>query len=192
MLMSLKDEDSLLTLTAKHWDATDALELVLLNLCPEILNNYLSSITEIESEIVTMGSSHLTGMPQINSGERKEERRHRLGSLGGEDSSQIFGGLAVEKVTAASPRGDSSRLPTVEQVDFMVYELADVVANESAILEKCRDLLLSMTVLQNPVGGSISVLNLMDVVSERVDNSSLVMGACDYNRYKVRPRNMFK
>ncbi|KAK4363316.1 hypothetical protein RND71_018557 [Anisodus tanguticus] len=35
---------------------------------------------------------------------------------------------------------------------------------------------------QNPVGGSISVLNLMDVVSERVDRSSLVMGACDYTR----------
>ncbi|KAM3202579.1 hypothetical protein P3L10_030203 [Capsicum annuum] len=45
---------------------------------------------------------------------------------------------------------------------------------------------------QNPVGGSISVLKLMDVVSERVDNSSLVIGACDYNRYTVRPRNMFK
>ncbi|XP_060179948.1 protein transport protein SEC16B homolog isoform X2 [Lycium barbarum] len=35
---------------------------------------------------------------------------------------------------------------------------------------------------QNPVGGSISVLNLMDVVSERVDSSSLAMGACDYTR----------
>ncbi|XP_049369711.1 protein transport protein SEC16B homolog [Solanum verrucosum] len=35
---------------------------------------------------------------------------------------------------------------------------------------------------QNPVGGSISVLSLMDVVSERFDNSSLVMGACDYTR----------
>ncbi|KAK4349639.1 hypothetical protein RND71_032394 [Anisodus tanguticus] len=35
---------------------------------------------------------------------------------------------------------------------------------------------------QNPAGGSISVLNLMDVVSERVDSSSLAMGACDYTR----------
>ncbi|KAK6781481.1 hypothetical protein RDI58_019277 [Solanum bulbocastanum] len=35
---------------------------------------------------------------------------------------------------------------------------------------------------QNPVGGSISVLSLMDVVSEIFDNSSLVMGACDYTR----------
>uniref|UniRef100_M1AXM2 Protein transport protein sec16 n=1 Tax=Solanum tuberosum TaxID=4113 RepID=M1AXM2_SOLTU len=35
---------------------------------------------------------------------------------------------------------------------------------------------------QNPVGGSISVLSLMDVVSERFDNSSLVVGACDYTR----------
>ncbi|XP_055819679.1 protein transport protein SEC16B homolog [Solanum dulcamara] len=35
---------------------------------------------------------------------------------------------------------------------------------------------------QNSIGGSISVLNLMDVVSERVDSSSLVMGACDYTR----------
>ncbi|XP_004244711.1 protein transport protein SEC16B homolog [Solanum lycopersicum] len=35
---------------------------------------------------------------------------------------------------------------------------------------------------QNPVGGSISVLSLMDVVSERVDSSSVVMGSCDYTR----------
>nr|XP_016439252.1 PREDICTED: protein transport protein SEC16A homolog [Nicotiana tabacum] len=33
---------------------------------------------------------------------------------------------------------------------------------------------------QNPVGGSISVLNLMDVMSERIDSSSLATGACDY------------
>ncbi|CAN4077335.1 unnamed protein product [Withania somnifera] len=38
---------------------------------------------------------------------------------------------------------------------------------------------------QNPVGGSISVLNLMDVVSERVDNSSPAMGACNYARAAV-------
>ncbi|XP_060179945.1 protein transport protein SEC16B homolog isoform X2 [Lycium barbarum] len=40
---------------------------------------------------------------------------------------------------------------------------------------------------QNPVGGSISVLNLMDVVSERADSSSLAMGACDYTRALCRP-----
>ncbi|CAN4075993.1 unnamed protein product [Withania somnifera] len=39
---------------------------------------------------------------------------------------------------------------------------------------------------QNSVGGSISVLNLMDVVAERVDSSSLVMGACDYTRALCR------
>ncbi|MCD7450478.1 hypothetical protein HAX54_006549 [Datura stramonium] len=39
---------------------------------------------------------------------------------------------------------------------------------------------------QNPVGGSISVLNLMDVVSEKADSSSLVMGACDYTRALCR------
>ncbi|KAL3360310.1 hypothetical protein AABB24_013643 [Solanum stoloniferum] len=39
---------------------------------------------------------------------------------------------------------------------------------------------------QNPVGGSISLLNLMDVVSERVDSSSLAMGACDYTRALCR------
>ncbi|KAF3635023.1 putative flowering time control protein FCA-like isoform X1, partial [Capsicum annuum] len=39
---------------------------------------------------------------------------------------------------------------------------------------------------QNPVGGSIAVLNLMDVVSERADCSSLVMGACDYTRALCR------
>ena len=36
--------------------------------------------------------------------------------------------------------------------------------------------------IKNPVGGSISVLSLMDVVSERVDSSSVVMGSCDYTR----------
>ncbi|KAL3329566.1 hypothetical protein AABB24_033757 [Solanum stoloniferum] len=39
---------------------------------------------------------------------------------------------------------------------------------------------------QNPVGGSISLLNLMDVVSERVDSSSLAMGPCDYTRALCR------
>ncbi|XP_075086584.1 protein transport protein SEC16B homolog [Nicotiana tabacum] len=39
---------------------------------------------------------------------------------------------------------------------------------------------------QNPVGGSISVLNLMDVVFERVDTSSLAMGACEYTRTLCR------
>ncbi|CAN4077338.1 unnamed protein product [Withania somnifera] len=39
---------------------------------------------------------------------------------------------------------------------------------------------------QNPVGGSISVLNLMDVVSERVDSSSLAMGQSDYTRALCR------
>ncbi|PHT95984.1 hypothetical protein T459_03866 [Capsicum annuum] len=39
---------------------------------------------------------------------------------------------------------------------------------------------------QNHVGGSISVLNLMDVFSERVDSSSLAMGACDYTRALCR------
>ncbi|KAH0729818.1 hypothetical protein KY285_000820 [Solanum tuberosum] len=39
---------------------------------------------------------------------------------------------------------------------------------------------------QNPVGVSISLLNLMDVVSERVDSSSLAMGACDYTRALCR------
>lgn len=34
--------------------------------------------------------------------------------------------------------------------------------------------------MKNPVGGSISVLNLMDVMSERIDSSSLATGACDY------------
>ncbi|PHT39511.1 hypothetical protein CQW23_18365 [Capsicum baccatum] len=40
--------------------------------------------------------------------------------------------------------------------------------------------------VKNPVGGSIAVLNLMDVVSERADCSSLVMGACDYTRALCR------
>ncbi|KAK4729043.1 hypothetical protein R3W88_022031 [Solanum pinnatisectum] len=39
---------------------------------------------------------------------------------------------------------------------------------------------------QNPVGGSISLLNLMDVVSERIDSSSLAMGRCDYTRALCR------
>ncbi|PHT40061.1 hypothetical protein CQW23_18915 [Capsicum baccatum] len=39
---------------------------------------------------------------------------------------------------------------------------------------------------QNPVGGSIAALNLMDVVSERADCSNLVMGACDYTRALCR------
>ncbi|CAN4075996.1 unnamed protein product [Withania somnifera] len=39
---------------------------------------------------------------------------------------------------------------------------------------------------QNPVGGSISVLNLMDVLSERVDSSSLATGACDYTQALCR------
>ncbi|MCD9646497.1 hypothetical protein HAX54_036369 [Datura stramonium] len=38
----------------------------------------------------------------------------------------------------------------------------------------------SQQAFQTSVGGSISVLNLMDVVSEKADSSSLVMGACDY------------
>ncbi|MCD7467026.1 hypothetical protein HAX54_004198 [Datura stramonium] len=33
---------------------------------------------------------------------------------------------------------------------------------------------------QNPNGGAISVLNLMDMMLERTDSSSLVTGACDY------------
>ncbi|CAN4092137.1 unnamed protein product [Withania somnifera] len=41
-----------------------------------------------------------------------------------------------------------SLLPKVEQVDSMVYELADVVANGRALLDQCRDLLSSMTALQ--------------------------------------------
>lgn len=38
--------------------------------------------------------------------------------------------------------------PKVKQVDSMVYELADVVANERALLDQCKDLLSSMTALQ--------------------------------------------
>ncbi|XP_060199342.1 QWRF motif-containing protein 2-like [Lycium barbarum] len=41
-----------------------------------------------------------------------------------------------------------SLLPKVERVDSMVYELADVEANERALLDQCKDLLSSMTVLQ--------------------------------------------
>ncbi|PHT51046.1 hypothetical protein CQW23_10793 [Capsicum baccatum] len=41
-----------------------------------------------------------------------------------------------------------SLLPKVEQVDSTVYELTDVVANERALLDQCRDLLSSMTALQ--------------------------------------------
>lgn len=41
-----------------------------------------------------------------------------------------------------------SLLPKVEKVDSMVYELADVEANERALLDQCRDLLSSMTALQ--------------------------------------------
>ncbi|KAF3672894.1 hypothetical protein FXO37_07274 [Capsicum annuum] len=64
--MSSKDRDSLLTLTAE----TGMLLMLWVRasepmVCPEILKNYLSSITETESETVTVGSSHLTNMPQI-------------------------------------------------------------------------------------------------------------------------------
>ncbi|KAJ8541183.1 hypothetical protein K7X08_001999 [Anisodus acutangulus] len=41
-----------------------------------------------------------------------------------------------------------SLLPKVEQVDSMVYELADVEANERALLDQCKDLLSSMAALQ--------------------------------------------
>ncbi|KAK4348616.1 hypothetical protein RND71_031371 [Anisodus tanguticus] len=41
-----------------------------------------------------------------------------------------------------------SLLPKVEQVDFMVYELADVADNERALLDQCKNLLSSITALQ--------------------------------------------
>ncbi|XP_055835349.1 QWRF motif-containing protein 2-like [Solanum dulcamara] len=59
-----------------------------------------------------------------------------------------------------------SLLPKVEQVDSMVCELADVVANERALLDQCRDLLSSMTALQvKEYSLKTHLLQIKDVVS---------------------------
>ncbi|OIT33070.1 PREDICTED: QWRF motif-containing protein 2-like [Nicotiana attenuata] len=59
-----------------------------------------------------------------------------------------------------------SLLPKVEQVDSMVYELADVVGNERALLDHCNDLLSSLTALQvKECSLRTHLLQLKDTVS---------------------------
>ncbi|XP_016477505.1 QWRF motif-containing protein 2 isoform X1 [Nicotiana tabacum] len=59
-----------------------------------------------------------------------------------------------------------SLLPKVEQVDSMVYELADVVGNERALLDHCNDLLSSLTALQvKECSLRTHLLQLKDAVS---------------------------
>ncbi|KAJ8537873.1 hypothetical protein K7X08_014413 [Anisodus acutangulus] len=59
-----------------------------------------------------------------------------------------------------------SLLPKVEQVDFMVYELADVVDNERALLDQCKNLLSSIMALQvKECSLRTHLLQLKDTVS---------------------------
>ncbi|CAN4122573.1 unnamed protein product [Withania somnifera] len=59
-----------------------------------------------------------------------------------------------------------SLLPKVEQVDSMVNEVADVVSNERALLDQCRDLLSSMTALQvKECSLRTNLLQIKDVIS---------------------------